>query len=418
MVPGLLSLGILELFFEHLDERKVPPTTSSLSNAQTALGNLALHAILGVSKVTNDHIERYEDLIVKGCPGQSDVLFNPHSSLIPQIHRHVQVVLFPVQRTRKTSNSLSTDQTYTHGRKPDSSLHLIYDCYITLALQVICSGLFGLSQESDRMREAIVSTPGSIELATQLWLLEDSIPFPSSGIRINSCALMALLKNSEPQTLDRTLQAAGGDAKLVAKLALNRMHKECQQTVIGDPAAICGDLLNQLSRHHLHPISNALLVENSITEVTKALLTTAKQLNAGQFLPINFMGSAFIYLCNCIEYTDGFSWVSQSIQAGLLLAFVECSPHYSKIEPEDCEAIFSIIKDILPKYLVYRSVLSDVNRALKQIEGSPMRAKIHKTAAKTIWKDFYALALNRLLALSQAKAWKGLGTICDNIKVG
>lgn len=98
-------------------------------------------------------------------------------------------------------------------------------------------------------------------------------------------------------------------------------------------------------------------------------------------------------------------------------AFVDSSPHYSKLEPEDREMILEIFSQVVPKYLVYRSVILAVDGAMAKVEKSAWRDRISDTAASKPWFNFRRLAHERLLVTHQAEATKGKALICDNVKV-
>jgi len=256
-------------------------------------------------------------------------------------------------------------------------------------------------------------------MAAELWLLEDAISIPSSAeIPVCTAALDSLLRMAEPPTLDRALKAAGGKPDQVGKLALTRLHAESRKSSIdGHRTAIYSDIVNSLSRPN-HLLRNALLIANSISTVTKALVFVSTQLNAtGNPMLLNAMVSLFGNLRNCLESTDGFTWISQSVQAGLLTAFVECSPHFSKVNLEDRTMILSIVQDVIPRYLVYRSVIQTVSVALDVVHALPKNDKVLTTIAKDVWQNFVALVKERMLVSAHATAWKGKALICDNTAV-
>lgn len=273
--------------------------------------------------------------------------------------------------------------------------------------------------QNDDVRKIIVDTPGTLEMATELWLLEDAILVPSSAeIPVCTAALECLLRMAKPSTHDRTLRALGCKPDKVAKLALIRLLTEGhKQRINGYKAAIYVDIINQLSRHSNHPLRNALLIANSIGTVTKTLVLLSTQINAtGNAMLLDPIVASFGYLRNCLESTDGFTWVSQSIQAGLLTAFVECSPYFLKANLKDRTMIVSIVKDVLPRYLVYRSVIQTVVAALAGVPASS-KDKVLKSIGTDAWINFVTLVEERRLVSLQAAAWKGKATICDNANV-
>ena len=289
-------------------------------------------------------------------------------------------------------------------------------------LDVISAALYALSR-SDSVRKVMSATKGSIELATQMWVMEDKGNLPSfANIPTASAALDALLKDDNGPALDRVIAAAGGDADNVAQLMLSRLRTSINSTpVYGAPAVAYLDLVGHLSRAPEHALRHAFLGSNTIALCTKIALSVSKMLNVGNGAPpiqLDVMVAAFGYLTNCLESTDGFTWVSQSIQSGLLMAFLDCSPHFSKLDPDDCDMVLSIVRNILPKYLVYRSVIQAVDGTIRKL-GDPLHhQRIEKSIARNVWADFHKLAMERYLVTLQAAAMKGKGATCDNVNVG
>jgi hypothetical protein len=280
--------------------------------------------------------------------------------------------------------------------------------------------LYSISRD-DIVRNTIVHTPGSVELATQLWLFEDAVPVPSSvEVPVGTAALDSLLSVADSPTLDRTLKAAGAKADQLAKLALMRLSTEGQKPQIsGCKAAVYADLLSQLSRSPEHQLRHAILGASAISTVTKTLVAVSSQIDSSANPErLDAIIALFGYLRNCLESTDGFTWITQSVQTGLLKAFVECSPYFPRLDDaKDREMIISIVKNVLPRYLVYRSVVRAVGLALDGVYKSPAIGGVSSSVVSDVWKDFVQLAKERLLVEAQAAAWKRKATTCDNTNV-
>jgi hypothetical protein len=76
--------------------------------------------------------------------------------------------------------------------------------------------------------------------------------------------------------------------------------------------AIYLDLIGHLSQEPEHRLRHAFLGSNTIVQCTKIALNTTKMLNDGGSPELlNAMVAAFGYLANCLESTDGFTWVTQ-----------------------------------------------------------------------------------------------------------
>jgi hypothetical protein len=79
--------------------------------------------------------------------------------------------------------------------------------------------------------------------------------------------------------------------------------------------------------------------------------------------------------------------------------------------------ILSIVKHILPQYLVYRSVIRTVSTAMDVVYKTHNIERVSKSIAKDAWGDFVKLAKERMFVEAHAAAWKGKATMCDNINV-
>lgn len=381
--PNILSMGVLNAFFNHLDS-ETAPMESSRARGRFPASDRAFMALVGLGKAGN-HLtdsDTHGPTIVQAWPG----VFKWSAFFFAGRVQHQSVKL-----EVKKSN-----------------------------LDIISAAWYALSR-SDSARKVMSATKGSIEIATQMWVMEDKGNLPSLvNIPTASAALDALLKDAQGPALDRVVGAAGGGADNVAQLMLSRLRTSINGTLAYDaPTVVYLDLIGHLSRKPEHALRHAFLSSNTIALCTKIAVTVSTMLNRGGGPPIllDVMVAAFGYLTNCLESTDGFTWVSQSIQAGLLTAFVDCSPHYSKLDPDDCDMVLTIVRDILPKYLVYRSVIQAVDGTIRKLDHESHRQLVEKSIAWDIWMKFHKLALERYMVTLQATAMKGKAATCDNVHV-
>lgn len=279
----MLELGIIDAFFSNLDGDKVP----DYSVSETTVTKAAFMALHGLSKIGNfiGDGEAYAAQIVAAWPGTFKWCSYFFATRVQEIRPVIS------EQHRKSVGD------------------------------IICAMFYSISR-SDSVREAIVATPDSIEIMTKLWLIEDTDPdVPSFGVPTGSAALAAMLRNATSATLDRVLYAAGGEADKIAKLSVSRLS-----TAIKNPASInsvhasmYADVINQLCRPAKHPLRNALLSANSITWTTKTALAASALINkSGDQSFLDPLVASFAYLRNCLESSDGFTWVVQSVNAGLL----------------------------------------------------------------------------------------------------
>lgn len=384
MGKEFLSLGILDVFFKHVSLEKVPtsptPTTSS-SRALVERACASLVALIKVGTVMQSD-DNYGQRLVEGWPGVfawSRFLYSAR----------VEPVKAPPEEKR-------------------GALDLI-------------SGVWNSFGRSSTARKVMTNTKGSIELATQLWIIEDMKPPSTIGIPAPSAALDCLLSGNETDVHDRVIKTAGGKAENVVTLSMSRLRTALSSPILHEPrATIYLDLIGHLSRAPAHPLRLGFLNAGIIVVCTNTAVKVTSMLNNKPvFHPglLDLVVASLVYLLNCLESTDGFSWVVQSLNAGLLQAFVDFAPHLSKIDPEDRDMVLDIVKTLLPKYLVYRSVIQAVDGTIRKIQQSPNGKSIDETLAAGVWRKFSGLALERQLIALQAKVFKGKNATCDNVKV-
>lgn len=381
MGPQFLSMGVVSVFFNHLDGSKVPTDVSP--NGRSQLADRAWLSLFALAKLGNflQESDDYGPDIIKAWPS----VFKWSG------------YFFAIYIQPKNSDP---------QRKKG-------------AIDAISASWYSLVR-SESARKVMTTTPGSIEMATLLWVFEDASPISSIvDIPSASAALDGLLREYHPGNLDRVVKAAGGKAENVAQTALLRLRSAFKNiTRLHEPrTAIYLDLICKLSRDPNHKLRYAFLSSNIITLCTTIALTVTNMINDGGHPGLlDVLVASFGYLSNCLESTDGFSWVIQSVKAGLLTAFVDASPHFFKLDPDDRDMILHIVRDILPDYLVYRSVVEAVDGTMRKLSDSPHRERILSSTASGVWTKFHKLALERLFITMQATAVKGKAMTCDNVK--
>lgn len=277
----------------------------------------------------------------------------------------------------------------------------------------------------------MVSTKGSVEIVTRLWLQEDKegedldlTEIISLGIPCGSASLACIIRQPSlyEGAHDRVVQTVGGKAETVTKLALARL-KAATRDVTGLYAPQVThymDVVISLAQSRNHPLRFALLHGNAISLFTNIAITGSRALQSQEdFILLQLVAKAFEFLNSHLEATDGFTWVTQSVKAGLLGALVDCSPFLSSMQPEGRTSVMRIIDKILPQYLVYRSVIEAVEgstRILRLLEPS-RKAKIRGSEAREGWECFMNLAQERHSVVVQVRANEAKSAACDNAEV-
>lgn len=285
-------------------------------------------------------------------------------------------------------------------------------------MDVIGASWYALAT-NDNTRKAMLSKPATLEVATRIWLEEDDKSSPSKSLPPGTSLLNSLLKTATYDTLDQVLKISGKKADAVAKLALTRLRNAMKSKAPnGGYVTMYIDFLNMISRSPKHPFRHALLGANVVWTVTSNLCKIGTILNdTGDLAFVDAMVAGFGYLFNCLESTDGFTWVNQALGTGLLQAFCDCSTKFDLIHPEDLQMVMGVFKDILPRYMVYRSVIDHFVTGMRKAEQEPYRKRITSSIAKDAWHELRMLTDERRIVGVQADVVKTSHLTCDNVKV-
>ncbi|KAK7022297.1 hypothetical protein R3P38DRAFT_2628704 [Favolaschia claudopus] len=380
---NLVSLGLLDLFFCHLDADKAFDTPSE-ANERKPESERAFYALLGLAKSADYFLPgalyHNDPAVLKAWPG----IFKWSAFFFKT--RVISVPPRPVE-----------------GRRA--------------AMDVIAMTWYSLTR-ADNLRETMASTKGSIEIATHIWLLDSEVPFSGPqlvNIPSAAAALDAILIDAS--TLDRVVTAGGGNPEPLIKIAMSRTRTALGRThIVPQEATIYLDLLGHLSRAPNHPLRLGLLNAGAIALCTRAAVTLVRALNArGDPAFLDGVIAGLSYLANCLQSTEGFTWVIQSLNADLLVALVETSPYFSQMDEDDYDMITLSLKETLPTYLVYRSVIQAVDQGMQRLQPEHFK-KIGKSKAKDLWNNFRSLAEERLFVVLHAAAVKGKAATCDNVQ--
>lgn len=219
----------------------------------------------------------------------------------------------------------------------------------------------------------------------------------------------------------------GGDA--VAHMALKQLTNQMDDArdhhdrpVMTD--ALCYDLtmINYLTQGSSSATLRSLLCAGLVPAVVRFLNYIDSQNSSASDDVLddfkNSMLAASSIIANALFSANGHSWVSQCIDAGLIPAILR-SERWLRNIPADFSSLFaSGIFTYLQQYLVYRSVLRAVGKALNDVK----QMQISRDTSSSFWKDFntfeevalYRLALKKIFDL-QIEAGSEPGfTGCEN----
>ncbi|KII85468.1 hypothetical protein PLICRDRAFT_317343 [Plicaturopsis crispa FD-325 SS-3] len=279
---------------------------------------------------------------------------------------------------------------------------------IRIAVMIAVTNLIETFSFTQPLWQPIVDTPGSVAFITRLWLrttknfsqnAERDIAFRHTGTSI----LRFYLQHSY---LDRGLDSWAAELPNLMQTAtlgedfvpvvLNRFNTNFYKSSAGlssikedvsllDTLCDCPEFCYRfLSQKSMHSITGLLtfVVDQPVIPSQSATL-------------VECINACLQHYTRFLEAGDGLSWVRQAVEAGLLSALVSAHVILTDLG-QDCTRIYTLIGDILPKYLVYLSVIRIASRSLKKIDSLGLEQKTKRDARfQADWESFRHLVHDR-----------------------
>jgi hypothetical protein len=325
-VPGMMELGIIDMFLGHLREEKAP-TTPRQWKLDADFAHLSLVALGGA--------ERFID----------DPRYMSHSRAVANTWPGIFKWCSYIYSARVASESAQDRRMFL-----DSIVRLFY-----------------VLSRFNTFIMAMIRSAGCIELIAKCWALEDiprqSIilgPIPTTTLgTVVKCAA-ALGKHD---VYERVIRAAGGDANSIVQLLLGRV-KKAAKTFNPDLGALGLswhiDLLVELCQPCPHALRRGFFDAGVIAIVTSAFVALSRTIDQNPTPDsVSLMVSCFKFFSRYLEGDDYPSLV-HVVKAGFLAAFLDCSSAFHRMPKESQEAALYIVRRVLPPYLVYRSFIEAV----------------------------------------------------------
>ncbi|KAJ7153950.1 hypothetical protein C8R43DRAFT_1235338 [Mycena crocata] len=269
--------------------------------------------------------------------------------------------------------------------------------------------------------DAMISTPGCLELLTKLWVVEDAQA--KGGILlgpVQTATLGTVIKYStllgNDDAYDRVVKAAGGDVNIVVKLLLGRV-KKATKAFNPDLGAVGLswhiELITELCQP---PLRRAFFDNDAIAVVTDSFVVLSRVVIPTQNC-VSMMSSCFDFFLRCLE-GDDYPQLGYAIKTGFLGAFLDSSRMFAMLPTKSVDAAEQIMGQILPKYIVYRSFIEAVNSALEHLNTPHYQRLIAHPSVQTVWLPFIELLEKRMPVLKQMYELTAEGTTvaCEYIE--
>lgn len=373
---------LLSVFYHHLDVKRIPYSLHITPNALRTL-ELALTSLQGISSWAEVHLLRDKTFVVG--------LENSW----PKMWKWVQFFLDGCMEEIKDSTVFNTT--------------FVRNSYVT------CIHLLDhLTNDAD-LRLTIATTSGVIPTLTQLWILETKHHgYPGYA---SSIALVNFLTPRPEYAACAAgfVEASGDDPTELAVTCLGRISAN-RQGPSPDLEALDADIRIVVSlsgpQIHLNAVRKALLERQSFAVIARTMYNLTSSPNPTTS-PIMFSCLTF-----CAAYLRDYTDISphmmlEAMESYMIPAFLLSGKFLLQ------DSVSTMLRDIrcemaggiLPRYLVFRSILCEADRSLKWISTRGLENQdVEKGQFGQAWMKLKAVVQDRLAI----EAHSALYIVCEN----
>ncbi|KAJ6579135.1 hypothetical protein DFH09DRAFT_1147722 [Mycena vulgaris] len=281
-------------------------------------------------------------------------------------------------------------------------------------IDVLC-GVISHFLGDGELFQVIHDTDGIVTLCTQLWMHRAAPPALSSFI------MHKLLLNSTWEELNEIVITSGEKPKIIAQLAVNRLRTAMNESPMR-PAHVStfAFTLIVISRLPRHWLTETVLAEQATWVVARMLSLVADVLRTAGPDPdrgyLQCLNAGFTFLRFALVRDDSPRWVAQALDAGVLRVICQLAPLLQKeLHQFGRDCVQYILRDTLPKHMVYRSVVELVDRDMNEVDEAAAEAGVQQSWLHDDWLSLMNIASLRSAVAKLPKKIKGAaGTPCES----
>ncbi|KAJ7627043.1 hypothetical protein FB45DRAFT_920555 [Roridomyces roridus] len=267
----------------------------------------------------------------------------------------------------------------------------IYDAQLEDVHQLIQLLSACVQFQNSKWAPTLANIPGGLELVTKLWMW-GGVSGSVDAARVLALIIVYPTSRGERDRLDRVVEAADGDAAAIARLAIRQVKKatktldtETKQKDLSVFVNVISPLCRPLPPSP-HPLHQAFFDGGVITALTRSFATVSRLIPS----------------------------------TGFLRALLDCSPAFPQMIYHDLvKMALRIVREILPPYTVYRSLVGAVAPFLQEFREPRYKALLAQPMVSDSFAPFLATLERRLPAMAQYEDGGREGAAssrCHNIK--
>ncbi|KAJ6606916.1 hypothetical protein B0H10DRAFT_1819325 [Mycena sp. CBHHK59/15] len=277
-------------------------------------------------------------------------------------------------------------------------------------ITTLCTVIRDLYRD-EKVRNSIRKTPGIIALCTRFWIHQSS--------PLITTITFSLLQPSTCEEFNEIVDAASGNAELVAKTAIDRLRSAMNKSPMHpEHVSMLAFTITTLSQLPRHPVAFHLLANNSIWVVTRMLFLVSRVVGSSpdfdeKYLPA--IRTGFTCLRGALIQDDSPRLVSQTLDAGLLRAMCGLSLLLQNhVDQTSQDVVQFILRVTLPQHMVYRSVVRIMKREQKEVDPELADLTVMRSWLREDWMSLLLITHLRSIVAKLPKEVKGKGNVtCD-----
>lgn len=283
------------------------------------------------------------------------------------------------------------------------------------------TSMIALFTTQDDLVSTIRSTPGCLEMTVDLWRLNILAPFRTEITAFPPATILweRLCGDETRKELDHTVRLLGGNPDAAVHTLLQHFDAACDYAR-EDPAFlnfVDSEMDFICEYRHSDSVRNSLVSHHSVRSITKQLASSQSLDNASPASVADCIIKCCHYLRYALDWGDGISCVIESLEAQLLPALIGSNAFIPYMHANLVCHVLVPLTEILPKYLVYRSVCRAVARSFRNIDKERLEEGMTRIGPLwEAWSKFKALAEERL-AFHAPDEGQSTHYVCGNKQV-
>ncbi|TFK70597.1 hypothetical protein BDN72DRAFT_838661 [Pluteus cervinus] len=282
---------------------------------------------------------------------------------------------------------------------------------------VIAGVWWAIISSSSAVMKLVTETRGFLEISVGLWIHEDeykvndsevstcggsghevpqvpdAIPIPLSLLE---CFMTHMMENGAGAPFAEKVILAVGDIDRTALRVIENIKRALKaRELFYKTVSIVFRLVIHLFRAPQVQIREAIMKRGAGALCTKLLVRIASCIQESFPKRRPDLEGLLVVGFQCIvrltDTTNGFSWIIQIMDAGILSAFVEASPVFHDLGDSEYETISKLFSTRIPTFLCYRSVVHAADTMFQNLERTERFRLLPKSRAWKVLSDLTKL---------------------------